>query len=79
MSRHSSAQLLAAESVVFTRGSSGVYFEALLKKMGLYEQVEGKITRYDDGASAIEHVLNGKRKGSGAVGRSRPEAAERRR
>ena len=54
--------VLAAESVVFTRGSSGVYFEALLKKMGLYEQVEGKITRYDDGASAIEHVLKGKGK-----------------
>ena len=27
--------VLAAESLVFTRGSSGVYFEALLKKMGL--------------------------------------------
>jgi len=54
--------LLAAESLVFTRGSSGVYFEALLKKMGLYEQVEGKITRYDDGESAIGHVLKGKGK-----------------
>jgi molybdate transport system substrate-binding protein len=54
--------VLAAESVVITRGSSGVYFEALLKKMGLYEQVEGKITRYDDGASAIGHVLKGKGK-----------------
>jgi molybdate transport system substrate-binding protein len=50
----------AAASVVGTRGSSGVYFEALLKKMGLYEQVEGKITRYEDGASAIGHVLKGK-------------------
>lgn len=52
--------VLAAESLVFTRGSSGVYFEALLKKMGLYEQVEGKIMRYDDGASAMGHVLKGK-------------------
>jgi len=52
--------VLAAESVVFTRGSSGVYFEALLKKMGVYEQVEGKITRYEDGASAFGHVLKGK-------------------
>jgi molybdate transport system substrate-binding protein len=52
--------VLAAESVVLTRGSSGVYFEALLKKMGLYEQIEGKITRHDDGASAIGHVLKGK-------------------
>ena len=52
--------VLAAESLVFTRGSSGVYFEALLKKMGLYEQVEGKITRYEDGESVMGHVLKGK-------------------
>lgn len=54
--------VLAAESVVFTRGSSGVYFEALLKKMGLYERVEGRIARHDDGESAIGHVLKGKGK-----------------
>jgi len=52
--------VLAAESLVFTRGSSGVYFEGLLKKMGIYEQVVGKITRYDDGETAFEHVLRGK-------------------
>jgi molybdate transport system substrate-binding protein len=50
----------AAESLVFSRGSSGVYFEGLLKKMGIYEQVVGKITRYDDGASVWGHVLRGK-------------------
>ena len=54
--------VLAAESLVFTRGSSGVYFEALLKKMGLYEQVEGKISRYEDGESVMGHVLKGKGK-----------------
>jgi molybdate transport system substrate-binding protein len=52
--------VLAAESLVFTRGSSGVYFEGLLRKMGIYEQVEGKITRYDDGESMVGHVLKGK-------------------
>jgi molybdate transport system substrate-binding protein len=51
--------VLAAESLVFTRGSSGVYFEALLKKMGLYEQVKGKITRYEDGEAVMGHVLKG--------------------
>ena len=51
--------VLTAESLVFTRGSSGVYFEALLKKMGLYEQVERKITRHEDGEAAMGHVLNG--------------------
>lgn len=52
--------LLAAESVVFTRGSSGVYFEGLLRKMNLYEQVEDKIIRHEDGESAMGHVLKGK-------------------
>jgi molybdate transport system substrate-binding protein len=51
--------VLAAESLVFTRGYSGVYFEALLKKMGLYEQVEGKVTRHEDGEAAMGHVLKG--------------------
>jgi molybdate transport system substrate-binding protein len=51
--------VLAAESLIFTRGSSGVYFEALLKKLGLYEQVEGKITRHEDGEAAMGHVLKG--------------------
>ena len=51
--------VLAAESLVFTRGSSGVYFEALLKKMGLYEQVEGKITRHEDGEAVMGHLLKG--------------------
>jgi len=54
--------VLAAESLVFTRGSSGVYFEALLKKMALYEQVQDKITRYEDGESVMGHVLKGKGK-----------------
>ena len=52
--------VLAADSLVFSRGSSGVYFEGLLKKMGISEQVEGKITRYANGASVFEHVLKGK-------------------
>ena len=52
--------VLAAESLVFTRGSSGVYFEALLKKMALYEQVADKITRHEDGESVMAHVLTGK-------------------
>ncbi len=54
--------VLEAESIVFNRASSGIYFENLLKKMGIYEQVESKATRYPDGASVMEHVLKGKGK-----------------
>jgi len=54
--------VLEAESIVFNRASSGIYFENLLKRMGIYEQVEAKATRYADGASVMEHVLKGKGK-----------------
>lgn len=52
--------VLDAESLVFNRASTGLYFEGVLRKMGVYEQVEGKITRYADGAAVMEHVLKGK-------------------
>jgi len=61
--------VLDADSLVFNRASTGIYFENLLKKMGVYEQAEGKTTRYADGASVMEHVLKGKGKeiGFGAI------------
>jgi molybdate transport system substrate-binding protein len=52
--------VLDAESIVFNRASTGIYFENLLKKMGIYDTVESKTTRYADGASVMEHVLKGK-------------------
>jgi molybdate transport system substrate-binding protein len=52
--------VLEAESIVFNRASTGIYFENLLKKMGIYDSVESKTTRYPDGASVMEHVLKGK-------------------
>jgi molybdate transport system substrate-binding protein len=52
--------VLEADSIVFNRASTGIYFENLLKKMGIYDQVEKKTTRYADGAAVMEHVLKGK-------------------
>ena len=49
--------VLEAESIVFNRASTGLYFEELLKKMGVYDQVASRTTRYPDGASVMEHVL----------------------
>jgi len=54
--------VLEAESVVFNRASTGIYFENLLKKMGVWEQVEPKTTRYATGAEVMKHVLQGKGK-----------------
>jgi molybdate transport system substrate-binding protein len=61
--------VLEAESIVFNRASTGIYFENLLKKMDIYDKVESKTTRYPDGASVMEHVLKGKGKevGFGAI------------
>ena len=52
--------VLEAESIVFNRASTGIYFENLLKKWGIYEQVEAKAARYTTGAEVMEHVLKGK-------------------
>jgi molybdate transport system substrate-binding protein len=52
--------VLAADSIVFNRASSGIYFENLLKKMEIYGEVQAKTTRYADGAAVMVHVLNGK-------------------
>lgn len=51
--------VLEAESVVFNRASTGIYFENLLKKMGVWAQVEPKTTRYDTGAEVMKHALKG--------------------
>jgi len=54
--------VLEAESIVFNRASTGLYFENLLKKWGIYGQVEGKAVRYTTGAEVMSHVLKGKGK-----------------
>ena len=52
--------LLEAESIVYNRASSGVYIDSMLKKLGVYEQIAGKITRYDDGVAVMHHLMKGK-------------------
>ena len=61
--------VLEADSLVFNRASTGLYFETLLKKMGIDAQALPKTTRYPDGASVMEHVLHGKGReiGFGAI------------
>jgi molybdate transport system substrate-binding protein len=49
--------LLAAESVVFNRASTGLYVETLLGRLGLAEQVAAKASRHPDGASVMKHLL----------------------
>lgn len=61
--------LLEADSLVYNRASTGLYFEGLLKQMGIDSQVAAKTTRYADGASVMHHVLRGQGReiGVGAI------------
>lgn len=61
--------LLQSESLVFNRASTGIYLEGLLRKMGIWPELEARTTRYPDGASVMEHVLHGKGReiGFGAI------------
>lgn len=51
--------LLSAESVIYNRASTGTYFERLLDRLGISEQVKAKAVRYGDGVSVLEHVIRG--------------------
>lgn len=52
--------VLEAESIVFNTATTGLYFESLLKKWGVYEQIQGKTVRYTTGAEVMKHALKGK-------------------
>ncbi len=54
---------------MFNRASTGLYFESLLEKLAIAEQVAARSTRYPDGAAVMEHLLAGKGRemGVGAI------------
>jgi len=54
--------VLQADSIVFNRASTGIYLENLFKKMGIYDPIQSKTTRYPDAGAVMEHVLKGKGK-----------------
>jgi len=51
--------LLDADSIVYNRASTGVYVEGLIKRWGLTDTLQAKTVRFADGASVMEHVLQG--------------------
>lgn len=53
------SSILAADSIVFNRASTGLYLEGLLKKMDIDVEVQKRSVRYPDGASVMEHVIKG--------------------
>ena len=61
-SRDAFARLMReADSVVFNRASTGLYVETLLRELGI--DVQGRVTRFPDGASVMTHVLQSRHAG----------------
>jgi molybdate transport system substrate-binding protein len=52
--------LLGAESVVFNRATGGQYIEGMLRKIGVYDAIERKTTRYASAGEVMNHLLKGK-------------------
>jgi molybdate transport system substrate-binding protein len=50
--------VLAADTLVFNKASSGLFVEGLLQRLGLAEQTQAKTTRYA-GSEMFEHVIKG--------------------
>lgn len=51
--------LLDAESIVYNRASTGIYFDRLIERLGIADAVTGKATRYADGFGVLDHVVKG--------------------
>jgi len=57
--------LLAADAVVFNRATGGQYIESMLKKIGVYGDIERKTVRYDSAAQVMEHLIKSERRDIG--------------
>lgn len=53
------AAVLAADAIIMSRGSTGIYAESLLRKLGIYEQIEARVVRTDRGAEALQRLAQG--------------------
>jgi molybdate transport system substrate-binding protein len=52
--------LREADSVVFNRATGGQYIESMLKKIGVYADIERKTVRYASAAEVMDHLLKGR-------------------
>lgn len=53
------AALFEADSVIFTRATSGLYVESMLRREGLYDRLLSKITRFETGPQMMDHLIHG--------------------
>jgi molybdate transport system substrate-binding protein len=60
--------LLDADAVVYNTASSGAYIDGMLRKIGVFDQIQGKLTRLYDGNAVMQRLLDGKGKEFGFGG-----------
>lgn len=53
------ALLVSADSVVYNRGSSGVYSQSLIESLGIADRIASKTTQYANGGQVLTHVIDG--------------------
>jgi molybdate transport system substrate-binding protein len=51
--------LTEADALVYNRASSGTYIDSMLKKIGVFDQVQAKIVRVDDGEAVATRIKEG--------------------
>ncbi|MFN2645254.1 MAG: molybdate ABC transporter substrate-binding protein [Burkholderiales bacterium] len=51
--------LREADAVVFNRATGGQYIEAMLKKIDIYPEIEGKTVRYESAGEVMRHLAKG--------------------
>ncbi|HWO36265.1 MAG TPA: substrate-binding domain-containing protein [Candidatus Acidoferrum sp.] len=54
--------LLEVEAVVYNTASSGAYVEDMLKKIGVFDEIQGKLVRLFDGNAVMRRLVEGKGK-----------------
>jgi molybdate transport system substrate-binding protein len=60
--------LLDADAVVYNTASSGAYVEDMLKKIGVFDEIQGKLVRLFDGNAVMRRLVEGKGKEFGFGG-----------
>jgi molybdate transport system substrate-binding protein len=62
------SSLLDADAVVYNTASSGTYIDGMLKKIGVFDQIQSKLIRLWDGTAVMHHLMEGKGKEFGFGG-----------
>jgi molybdate transport system substrate-binding protein len=62
------SSLLDADAVVYNTASSGSYIDGMLKKIGVFDQIQSKLIHLWDGTAVMHHLMEGKTKEFGFGG-----------